>query len=61
MIEPRCLIVITLSFRSWDIGDLDHSPAQRGADFLHMQTDSCGAGGNVNPYSGAVGTRTPRY
>jgi hypothetical protein len=25
------------------------------------QTDNYGARGNVNPYSGAVGTRTPRY
>lgn len=25
------------------------------------QTDNYGTRGNVNPYSGAIGTRTPRY
>lgn len=32
MIEPRRLIIITLSFRSGRKDDLDHNPAQRGTD-----------------------------
>jgi hypothetical protein len=34
MIEPRRLIITTLSFRSECTGDLDHRPAQRGADYI---------------------------
>ena len=52
MIEPRRLIITTLSFARGARGDLDHSPAQRGRHSNGART------GQMVRRSGGAGTPT---